>query len=152
MQQGHQSPCPATGEPLRSNEQSGPWETTSAPRQENDDVHDLHNRCIDHLVLAQLGSFMVCLNSQDHGNQPLHHDRDVDDLQQRKSAVFCTLYHTAPVVAQKKRVNNGPADNRREYIARRKVQEKPAMLMPLPESTMSAASRHITVPSDSYPP
>ena len=42
--------------------------------------HDLHNRGIDHQKnTATAESLHGLPNRQDHGNRPLHHDRDVDD-------------------------------------------------------------------------
>ena len=43
-------------------------------------LHDLETRVIDHHVQEQLGNYDGPLNCQDHGNRPLHHDREIDDL------------------------------------------------------------------------
>ena len=44
-------------------------------------LHDQHNRDIDHLINElQLGDLYSLLTSLDHGDLPLRHDRDVDDL------------------------------------------------------------------------
>ena len=73
--QGHRPPCTgATGELRWSAEWSRPWESAFAPRQGN--LHDLQTRGIDHHVQEQLGNYDGLLNGQDHGNRPLHHDRE----------------------------------------------------------------------------
>ena len=65
-----------------SAEQFGPWEQASAPRQ----GCRWHNRGIDHLVDEQLGNLDGPQQTLDHGNRPLHHDREIDDANSVTSA------------------------------------------------------------------
>ena len=44
-------------------------------------LHDLCNRDVAHRVEEQQRSFYGLLNSQDRGNRPLHHDREIDDVE-----------------------------------------------------------------------
>ena len=75
--QGHRPPCQReTGEPLWS---PGSWRSASASRQEGRRPAPVEHSH-DHLVEDQLGNLHDLLNSQDHGDQLLRHDRNVDDL------------------------------------------------------------------------
>ena len=78
-QQGHRSPCRRqTVETPWSDEQSGPWETASAPRQEN--LHD-HAQQGRRPPCQQLVNIYDLTKSLDHERLPLSRKREVNDLE-----------------------------------------------------------------------
>ena len=61
----------------------------SPPRRHLWTSHHLHNRDIDHLVEEKLGNIFGQRNSLDHTNQPLRHDRDVDNIRRASQHLHC---------------------------------------------------------------
>ena len=67
------------------------------PARTFDDLHDLHNRGIDHLVEEQLGSLHDPLSSPDYGQQPLRHDKKLKNFEERQLRNFhCILLTPNP--------------------------------------------------------
>ena len=55
----------------------------------------MHNQDVSHLINEQLGNLYGFLNRRNRGDSPLRHNRYIDDLadelQMRRTAVFCTV-------------------------------------------------------------